>query len=57
VRTREGERAEPHPPHANIHLPLIEDFTRATLEGREPGVGGDIGREVARIEEEIYGNR
>jgi predicted dehydrogenase len=49
-----GERTELHPPHANIHQPLIEDFIRAVLENREPKVGGDVGREVARIEEDIY---
>ena len=54
VKTKEGERTESHPPHANIHQPLIEDFTRAVLEGREPAVGGAIGREVAQIEEIIY---
>ncbi len=54
IRTAEGEREETHPPHANIHQPLIEDFTRAVLDDREPKVGGVIGREVARIEEEIY---
>jgi predicted dehydrogenase len=54
VKTPDGERVEMHPPHPNIHLPLIEDFTRAVVEGREPEVGGEIGREVARVEEEIY---
>jgi predicted dehydrogenase len=54
IRTGDSERVESHPPHANIHQPLIEDFTRAVLDNREPGVGGGVGREVARIEEEIY---
>jgi len=54
VRTAESESEEAHPPHANIHQPLIEDFTRAVLDDREPQVGGAIGREVARIEEEVY---
>jgi predicted dehydrogenase len=52
-----GERTELHPPHANIHQPLIEDFIHAVLEDREPAVGGDVGREVARIEEIIYLNK
>jgi predicted dehydrogenase len=56
IVTASGERTELHPPHANIHQPLIEDFLRAVSENREPGVGGDIGREVARVEEEIYLN-
>jgi predicted dehydrogenase len=54
VKTASSERSESHPPHTNIHQPLIEDFTRSILDDREPKVGGDIGREVARIEEEIY---
>lgn len=54
VKTAAGERMERHPPHANIHLPLIEDFANALIENREPKVGGNIGREVARIEEAIY---
>ncbi len=49
-----GERIEWRPQHANLHQPLIEDFTRAVLDGREPEVGGDVGRAVAMIEEEIY---
>jgi len=57
VRTREGERTEKHPPYQNIHKPLIDDFTRAVLDDREPGVGGDTGREVNRIEEEIFSDR
>ncbi|MCE5251344.1 Gfo/Idh/MocA family oxidoreductase [bacterium] len=56
VKTRNGERTEKHPPHTNFHLPLIDDFTRAVLENRESGVGGDTGREVNRIEEAIYGD-
>jgi len=55
VWTRDGERTEEHPPHANIHQPLIEDFTRAVLEGREPQVTGRVGLEVQQILDEIYG--
>jgi hypothetical protein len=36
-------------------MPLIEDFVQAVLTDREPRVGGDTGRAVALIEEEIYG--
>ncbi|MBS1789424.1 MAG: Gfo/Idh/MocA family oxidoreductase [Acidobacteria bacterium] len=56
VKTSAGERTEQHPPHTNIHLPLIEDFALAVMENREPKVGGAIGREVARIEDVIYAN-
>lgn len=55
LKTASGERIEDHPPDANIHLPLIADFASAVLDQREPKVGGAIGREVARLEEEIYG--
>ncbi len=54
VVTAVGERTESHPPHTNIHQPLIEDFTRAVLDDREPEVGGETGLSVAIIEEEIY---
>jgi predicted dehydrogenase len=54
VKTRVGERTETHPPHKNIHQPLIEDFNLALIEGREPVVNGKIGREVNRILAEIY---
>jgi predicted dehydrogenase len=56
IKTASGEMVESHPPHPNIHLPLIEDFALAVMHDREPKVGGEIGREVARIEEEIYAN-
>ena len=54
VKTQNGERMEKHPPHSNIHQPLIDGFTQAVLDDREPVVGADIGREVNRIEEQIY---
>lgn len=52
---RDGDRTEDHPPHENLHLPLIDDFTRAVLEGRGPVVDGECGQMIARIEDEIYG--
>jgi predicted dehydrogenase len=55
IVTPEGERTESHPPHRNLHQPLIDDFAQAVLGGREPQVSGELGREVARIESEIYG--
>jgi predicted dehydrogenase len=54
LKTASAEHNEAHPPHLNIHQPLIADFTRAVLEDRAPAVGGAIGREVARLEELIY---
>ena len=54
IQTANGERNEIHPPHPNIHQPLLAEFTEAVLAQREPAVGGGIGREVARLEELIY---
>jgi predicted dehydrogenase len=54
IRTKDGERTESHPPHANLHRPLVEDFTRAVLEGRPPRVDGVVGRKVSEILERIY---
>lgn len=54
IVTADGEQLEAHPPHANIQLPSILDLTTAIQEDRAPEVDGAIGREVARIEEEIY---
>jgi predicted dehydrogenase len=56
IVTAAGERIESHPPHINLHQPLIEDFTRAAMDGREPEVGGDVGRAVALIGEKINAN-
>ncbi len=49
-----GERDEAHSPAANLHAPLVEDFTNAVLENGEPTVSGETGRTVAMIEAEIY---
>jgi predicted dehydrogenase len=54
IVTSAGERRESQPPHPNLHRPLIDDFVDAVLSGREPGVGGAIGRAVAVVEEGIY---
>lgn len=54
LKTAQGEYSETHPPHANIHQPLIADFTQAVLADRAPLVAGALGRTVARLEELIY---
>ncbi len=54
VITADDDRRESHPPPANLHRPLIDDFVDAVLSGREPGVTLEIGRTVAQLEEEIY---
>ena len=54
VWTSAGERLETLPPALNFHQPLIDDFTKAVLQQTVPKVNGETGREVARIEAEIY---
>lgn len=54
IVTSSGERTEHHPPHSNIHQPLIEDFAEAILENRAPEVAGETGKIVALLEDEIY---
>ncbi len=54
VITKSRERFETLSPAANLHAPLIEDFTNAVLSDGEPSVTGETGRAVGRIETEIY---
>lgn len=55
VLARSGTKTvEEHPPHDNLHLPLIEDFARAVGEERAPEVDGEVGLRVARLIAEIY---
>jgi predicted dehydrogenase len=54
VTTAEGVREEKHPPHANLHQPLVEDFVAAARAGRDPAVTGQVGLEVQRALEAIY---
>ena len=54
LRIGSDETIENHPPHSNVHLPLLDEFTKAVLEGKEPEITGETGREINRIIEEIY---
>jgi predicted dehydrogenase len=54
IKTGAGERLEALPPAQNFHQPLIDDFTQAVIEDRQPQVDAEIGREVTRIEAQIY---
>jgi predicted dehydrogenase len=56
IRTSTGNLLESHPPHANLHRPLVDDFTAAVLRGERPRVDGALGRAVAVVEERIYRN-
>lgn len=50
----QGTVEETHPPPANLHQPLIEDFAEAVLEDRPPRVDGDVGRAVSAALDQIY---
>jgi predicted dehydrogenase len=54
VTSSSGAREEQHPPHPNLHQPLVEDFVTAVRDEREPAVSGEIGREVSRVLAEVY---
>ncbi len=54
IVTAAGERIERHPPHANLHAPLVEDFVDAIASGRAPAVTGEVGLNVATLEDAIY---
>lgn len=54
VKTAAGQRTELHPPHPNVHLPMIDDFTQAVLDDQRPAIGPDIAREINRILQLIY---
>jgi predicted dehydrogenase len=55
VLSASGVREERHPPHPNLHQPLVEDFVTAVREGREPAVSGEVGLEVTRVLARLYG--
>ena len=55
IATAGGSREERHPPHPNLHQPLVEDFVAAVREGRNPAVGGPGGLAVNRLLDAIYG--
>jgi predicted dehydrogenase len=54
IVTAAGTREERHPPAANLHQPLVEDFVAAVREGRDPAVTGEAGLEVSRALAAIY---
>jgi predicted dehydrogenase len=53
VRTAAGDCAESHPPAANVHVPLVEEFVAAVNSGRDPAVDGEAGRAIAMIQDAI----
>jgi predicted dehydrogenase len=57
VVTRDTKREERCPPHANLHLPLIEAFIDSLLGRKDFAVPGETGLEVERIEDIIYSQK
>ncbi len=49
IRRNGQSRVERHPPPANLHQPLIEQFVRAVRRNEAPVVDGNAGREVNRL--------
>ena len=54
VDTSTGQRLESHPPAANVHVPLVEEFVDAVGSGRDPAVDGAAGRAVAALQDAVY---
>ncbi len=52
--TAAGMTRESHPPASNLHGPLVEDFSRAIIEGRSPVVSGMIGKQTNDVIELAY---
>jgi len=42
------------PKHANVHLPLIEDFAAAVLQEKEPVVTGEEGAKTTKIIDAVF---
>ncbi|MBN2102849.1 Gfo/Idh/MocA family oxidoreductase [bacterium] len=56
LTTETGKTVEKWPPHDNLHLPLIDDFTQSVLYNRLPAVTGETGLAVNQILTKIYAN-
>jgi predicted dehydrogenase len=54
IVTPAATREESHPPHANLHQPIVEDFVSAVTESRAPAVTGEAGLAVNRVLQAIY---
>ncbi len=49
IVTGQGRREETHPPHPNFHAPLVNDFSQAVLERRDPAITGEIAMATNQI--------
>lgn len=54
IKTNKGEKFETLPPAKNTHMPLIDNFVKSVFENTNPGVNGEIGRDVAIVLDSIY---
>lgn len=54
LRTAAGQALESHPPAANLHGPLIEDFSLAIMQNRDPVITGQIGKITNQIMQKAY---
>ena len=54
IRRAGSVSIEQHPPDANLHAPLIVDFTEAIADGRPPVVTGEQGADVNRVIDLAY---
>jgi len=54
IETKNERQTEEHPPHPNLHLPLVKSFTDSILHIRQFTVPGETGREVNAILDQIY---
>ncbi len=54
LNTAAGKTIESHPPADNLHGPLIEDFSSALIEKRDPTITGQIGKLTNDIMEIAY---
>ena len=56
IQTADQHCVEQHPPHANLHAPLIADFTAAILANHPPTVTGEEGQRATLIMDRAYTN-
>lgn len=54
IEMADGMRVEQHPPHANLHAPLIADFTAAILANHSPTITGEEGRLTTAAMDQAY---
>lgn len=56
LHTAAGQTHESHPPAANLHGALIEDFSLALIQNRDPAITGQTGKTINVIMRKAYEN-